>query len=178
MRHASQQMALQSAAVTSPHPELPTDQNPASSTAAQQLSSSQPAHQMSTSTEAKSTPVKSAGNTPLLFKTFTAQQDSAPVQPDSIPDIAEMQASSASRQKLGNVDEDTHQEQGVTAGSIMTPQTKQLAAAYIPRRQQQEPSYLDRKVRKLQASTSRRIAPWNIASSAMLVLCTRCIAFG
>ena len=42
--------------------------------------------------------------------------------------------------------------QAVTAASILTPHTKQLAAGYIPRRQQPEPSYLDRKVRTLQAS--------------------------
>lgn len=40
--------------------------------------------------------------------------------------------------------------QAVTAASILTPHTKQLAAGYIPRRQQPEPSYLDRKVRTLQ----------------------------
>ena len=46
--------------------------------------------------------------------------------------------------------------QGLTAASIMTPHTKQLAAGYIPRRQQPELSYLDRKVRTLQASSQRQ----------------------
>ena len=71
---------------------------------------------------------------------------------DDTPGLADQQAAGLPEDQKTASKESicTHPMQGATAGSIMTPQTKQLAAGYIPRRQQPEPSYLDRKVRALQ----------------------------
>ena len=128
---------------------------------AEQPSKHQPVGQPSTSSQARPTPM--AGTLPewpSSVKIAATQQAPEPKQPDSAsPRMTEKSAKqpgSASDKQPENAEGQIQPGQGITAGDIMTPQTKQLAAAYVPRRQQQEPSYLDRKVRGLQASISRQ----------------------
>ncbi|KAK9840427.1 hypothetical protein WJX74_009770 [Apatococcus lobatus] len=162
MRRASQQMAAAQPDDSGPSPATAVEEDQASAltpppkTPAKQKfdsilgdlrSSGQHAesmaHQASQSSAAMKAATSKIQEEPATIKKPSADDGIAPrTEPGLASAIDSIQSQDTPGQKQAA--------QGLTAASIMTPHTKQLAAGYIPRRQQPEPSFLDRKVRTLQ----------------------------
>ena len=164
MRHASQQMASAHTDDSGLSPATAVEEHmnraltPPPNTPAKQKfdsilgdlsSSGQPADQVAQQSSGSQAPSAAAMSeheeTPAILDKPGADDS---ITPESTPMHEDARDQSIPRPK--------EEVQGLTAASIMTPHTKQLAAGYIPRRQQPELSYLDRKVRTLQASVERQ----------------------